>query len=225
MQHILLNLLKNFDQARNILDAVIQKPQFSTSDHKSYSLHILPGEELSLDKFRDRDDFDDYTRVLLFQQLLDQVMEKYDYIFVDVAPTNEILTQCVLNSCDTILTPVDYSKKSLHHAVYVYQEIVPKTRRVRTQKSLLRIGPWNLGLVFSNCPLDTGILLENRIQKELNDLIFTGKQCKTRLKAYAQTKIAEFERVPVICWQNSPITKLYSDLANEVFLTHNFVDH
>ncbi|MBW4458191.1 MAG: AAA family ATPase [Nostoc indistinguendum CM1-VF10] len=217
--------VKNFYEAKKIVHTVIQKRQFSTSDRKKYNLDILPGERESLIEFRSRTDFDDSTKLQIFKRLISQVMEEYDYIFVDVSPTYDILTQCVHFSCDTILTPVDYSRKSLHHAVDLYQKTVPKTRAFRAKTNLLHTGPWNLGLVFSNCPLDIGIQLENCIQKELNRNNFTGKQYKTHLKAYAQTKLAEFQHVPVICWHNSPITKLYSDLAREVFLSHNFIDH
>ncbi len=50
---------------------------------------------------------------------------------------------------------------------------------------------------------------------------FTGKQVNTRLINFAQTKQAEFQEKPVICWQNSQITKLFHKLTTEVFLGHN----
>jgi hypothetical protein len=81
-----------------------------------------------------------------------------------------------------------------------------------------------LGLVFSNCPPDRGKTLDDCIQGELTKRSFTGKQCITHLRSYAQTKVAEFKHVPVISWRKSPITQLYTKLANEVFLNHNFAD-
>lgn len=216
---------KNFEEARKILHSVIQKRQFPTSDRKTYSLDILPGETESLKALLHNSDFDDAQKLQFFKQLLSQVMDGYDYIFIDVSPTYDILTRCVLFSCDTILTPVDYSRKSLHHAIQIYQKTIPTIREFRSKKNLLHIAPWNLGLVFSNCPLDIGVQLESCIQEELNSKSFTGKKCKTHLKAYAQTKLAEFRQMPVVSWHNSPITRLYLDLAKEVFLAHNFLDN
>ena len=79
--------------------------------------------------------------------------------------------------------------------------------------------------MFSNCPNDSGKVLEECVQDELLARKFAGKQCTTRLKIYAQTKIAEFKHKPVICWSTSPITKLYEELTKEVFLKHNFINH
>ncbi len=82
-----------------------------------------------------------------------------------------------------------------------------------------------MGVVFSNCPPNNVSSLEQCIQKELNSKNFKGKQYNTRLKIYAQTKLAEYKQMPVVCWSKSPITKLYHELADEIFLTHNFIDY
>jgi hypothetical protein len=113
----------------------------------------------------------------------------------------------------------------LRHGINTYQVKVPKTRELRAKTGHLHWGPWNLGAVFSNCPPDYSAQLKTAIDNELESKNFTGSLCKTHLKTYAQAKLAEFKHVPVICWQNSPITKLYKQLANEVFLNHHFLDH
>ena len=217
--------LGELDEAKSILDTAIQTRQFPTTDKKPFSLDILPGERKALDDFRDGKDLELRQKVRLFRKLLEPLREKYDYIFIDVSPSIDALTDAVLLSCDTILTPLDYGKKSLHHGVNTYQVKVPQARGIRAKAEHLHWGPWNLGSVFSNCPPDCSAQLEAFIEAELKAKNFTGSLCKTRLKTYAQAKLAEFKKVPVICWQNSPITKLYKELADEVFLNHHFIDH
>jgi len=222
--------LKNFDAAKKILQAVIQHRSFPTTDKTPLTLDVLPGERKALDDFRDSNpkktnSLDSRTKVLLFKRLLELLRESYDYIFIDVSPSIDTLSDAVLLSCDTVLIPLDYGRKALHHGVNVYQKLIPKVREIRAKKEHLHLAPWSLGAVFSNCPPDCGTQLEGSIKKELEAKNFTGSLCKTRLKTYGQTKLAEFKRVPVICWQNSPITKLYKDLADEVFLKHHFIDH
>lgn len=216
--------LVELDEAKNILHSAVVTLKFPTTNSKTYHLSMLPGERKSLDAFRDAFDSDTSIHVRLFTKLLNLLKEDYDYIFVDISPSLDTLTKCVLYSCDTVLIPVDYSRKSLHHAVKLYQSDIPELRKHRGNKNPLDVGPLSLGLLFSNCPPDTSIQLEKCIQQELEAKKFEGRQCKTRLRSYAQTKLAEFKHVPVICWQNSPITKLYTDLAREVFLNHNFVE-
>jgi len=222
--------LKNFDAAKKILQSAIQHRSFPTTDKTPLTLDVLPGERKALDDFRDSNptkpnSLDSRTKVLLFKKLLELLRESYDYIFIDVSPSIDTLSDAVLLSCDTVLIPLDYGRKALHHGVNVYQKLIPKVRGIRAKKEHLHLAPWNLGVVFSNCPPDCGTQLEGSIKKELAAKNFTGSLCKTRLKTYGQTKLAEFKRVPVICWQNSPISKLYKELANEVFLNHHFIDH
>ncbi len=215
-----------YPDAKSILQSTIQTRNFPTTDRKNFDLNILPGNQKSLDDFRDNKIYDSRTRRKLFQKLINLLVEDYDYIFIDVSPANNDLTICTLLSCDTLLIPSDYSRKTLHHAVALYHKDIPTIRTNREKQNPLHLGPWNLGIVFSNCP--TGVTptsrLEICIQDELKAKGFTGKQCKTRLAIYAQTKLAEFQHCPVICWQKSPITQLYKDLADEVFLNHHFID-
>lgn len=216
-----------YPNAKTILQKTIQTRNFRTTDKKNFDLHILPGERDSQQEFRNNKNYDLRTRIKLFQKLINLLVEDYDYIFIDVSPASDDLTRCTLFACDTLLIPSDYSRKTLHHAVDLYHKDLPKIRQNRQTQQPTHLGPWNLGIVFSNCP--SGVTptsrLEKYIQAELKAKGFTGKQCKTRLAIYAQTKLAEFQHCPVICWQNSPITQLYKELANEVFLNHNFIDN
>jgi cellulose biosynthesis protein BcsQ len=221
--------LKNSDAAKKILQDAIQQRSFPTTSKTPLTLDVLPGERKALDDFRDSNptkpnSLDSRTKVLLFKKLLELLRESYDYIFIDVSPSIDTLSDAVLLSCDTVLIPLDYGRKALHHGVNVYQKLIPKVRGIRAKKEHLHLAPWSLGAVFSNCPPDCGTQLEDSIKKELESKNFTGSLCKTRLKTYGQTKLAEFKRVPVICWQNSPISKLYKELADEIFLNHHFID-
>lgn len=215
-----------FDNAKTILQSTIQTRNFPTTDKKNFKLHILPGNKKSLEDFRENTIYDSRTRRKLFQKLINLLVEEYDYIFIDVSPANDDLTISTLFACDTLLIPSDYSRKTLHHAVDLYHKDLPTIRTNRQKQNALHLGPWNLGIVFSNCP--SGVTpdskLEKCIQDELKAKQFIGKQCQTRLAIYAQTKLAEFQHCPVICWQKSPITQLYKNLADEVFLKHHFID-
>ena len=221
--------LKNSDAAKKILQDTVEHRSFPTTYRTPLTLDVLPGERKALDDFRDSNptkpnSLDSRTKVLLFKKLLELLRESYDYIFIDVSPSIDTLSDAVLLSCDTVLIPLDYGRKALRHGVNVYQRVIPRARGIRAKKEHLHLGPWYLGAVFSNCPPDCGAQLDNCIEAELKAKNFTGKRCETRLKTYAQTKVAEFKQVPVICWHNSPITKLYKQLADEVFLNHHFID-
>ncbi len=176
----------------------------------------------SLEEFRDRKHGLSEPAIVI-KQIIKLLQPDYDYILIDASPSPDKLTEAVLYSCDTVLIPFDFSD-ALRHAVDVYTRIIPGMRRLRAATEQLHLAPWNLGIVLSNCPADAGGL-EKMAQAELEKKNFTGKQCQTRLKTYAQTKMATFREAPVVCWQNSPITKLYANLVNEVFLSHNFTDH
>lgn len=215
--------LNEMDEAKDILIRAIQNKKFPTSDKRTYTLSVLTTDEKALKSFRDSPDIEPVQN---FKKLLELLKKDYDYIFIDISPTSDKLTQSVLIACDTVLIPVDFGGKSLHHGVRLYQDTIPKLRTVRANKrERLHIGPWNLGVVFSNCPSDVGSNLEDCVNQTLAQSNFTGKQCETRLRTYAQTKVAEFKHVPVVSWQGSPITKLYASLTNELFLNHNFTDH
>jgi cellulose biosynthesis protein BcsQ len=214
--------MDDLDTAKKILDVAIQSKKFPTTDRKEYVLSVLSATTKSLNEFRDDDTV---PTIFLFKKLINLLKPYYDYIFIDASPTFDKLTQCVLFACDTVSIPVDYGDKSLHHGVQLYQSTVPQIREIRAKNERLHLGPWNLGLVFSNCSSDTGTVLQNLIQQNLQNKNFAGKQCSTHLKNYSQAKIAEFKHAPAVCWQNSPITKLYTSLIDEIFLGHNFTDH
>ncbi|MBD2035331.1 AAA family ATPase [Leptolyngbya sp. FACHB-321] len=217
--------LEEWDEAKQILNKAIQIRKFPTTDKmkKDFKLSVLSSDEKGLKAFRDSDDVE---TAVIFKKLVKLLYLDYDYIFIDVSPTPDKLTQSVLLTCDTVLIPIDLGGKSLHHAVQLYSTTLPKFREVRAaKKERLHLGPWNLGIVFSNCPGDAGVVLEEHIKQELKKSNFSGNQCKTRLSTFAQTKVAEFKHVPVICWQSSPITKLYTKLIDELFLNPNFIDH
>ncbi|MBD2034029.1 ParA family protein [Leptolyngbya sp. FACHB-321] len=217
--------LEEWDEAKQILNKAIQIRKFPTTDKvkKDFKLSVLSSDEKSLKAFRDNSDVEP---AVTFKKLVRLLYLDYDYIFIDVSPTPDKLTQSVLLACDTVLIPIDLGGKSLHHAVQLYGSTIPKFRELRAaKKERLHLGPWNLGIVFSNCPGDAGVVLETHIKQVLEKSNFSGNQCKTRLSTFAQTKVAEFKHVPVICWQSSPITKLYTKLVDELFLTPNFIDH
>lgn len=216
--------LHELDDAKEILDGSIQERKFPTSDGNTYTLSVLTTEPKALEIFRDRTDVDPRS---IFKKLVGLLRQDYDYIFIDISPTPDRLMEAVLLSCDTVLIPADLGSKSLHHAIQLYGTIVPKVREKRMNgKERLHIGPWNLGVVYSNCPGDVGTALKRCIEQELKAKgIPDMRECKTRLKTYAQTKLSEFKHTPVVSWRASPITRLYDQLADELFLKPNFVDH
>lgn len=216
--------VKNDKTTKKILSNAVQLRNFQTTDSKPFSLSVLPGETEELKAFRDSTNFPDSLKRSFVKTIINLLSDDYDYIFIDASPTADILTLAMLASCDTVLIPVDFDKKSLHHAAGV-DKAIPRWRNARVQKGELPVAPWNLGLVFSNCPAEKGSILQNHINDTITQLNFTGKPYKTELKSYAQTKVAEFQQRPVICWHKSPITKLYKNLAQEVFLQHNFIDN
>jgi len=216
--------LKDYNTAKEILSEAVHIRKFKTTDNQHFSLSVLPGEEDELRSFRDSTNLLDQLKRSYIKTIINLLSEDYDYIFIDAAPTIDVLSVGMLASCDTILIPVDYDKKSLHHAAEV-DKFIPTLRNSRVNKEKLPVVPWNLGLVFSNCPAEKGSVLQNHINDTIKELNFIGKPYKTELKIYAQTKVAEFSQAPVICWHKSPITKLYKNLAQEVFLQHNFIDN
>ncbi|HEY9748260.1 MAG TPA: ParA family protein [Allocoleopsis sp.] len=216
--------LQKFDEAKNILSNAIQTRNFpTTGGNKNYDLSVLSTESKYLKKFRDSSDI--AQPFVQFKRLVQILRKEYDYIFIDIAPTFDRLSEAVFRACDTVLIPVDYGEKSLHHGLQTHQALIPKLRESRSKYEHLHLGPWNLGIVFSNCPSDPGSALQGLIDESLKSKGFAGNKYQTHLRAYTQTKVAEFKRAPAICWQASPITKLYTQLTNEVFLNHNFTDH
>ena len=208
------------DEAKKILSEAIQYRVFPTTDRTQLKIYVLPIGSDSLGKFRGRKDI---SQVKSFQKIIKILVSEFDYIFIDTSPAADSLTRCVLYSSDTTLIPIDYGKKSIHHGVNTYHGIA-KIRSTRSQVEKIHLGTWNLGLVFSNVPPDSGATLDKFIDEELKIKGFSGRKCTTVVKTYAQTKIAEFKHMPVICWSNSPVTKCYKNLAEEIFFKHNFID-
>lgn len=217
--------LKDYKSAKDILICAVQVRNFKTTDSQHFSLSVLPVDENESKNFREKSkDFPDLLKRSFIEKMIKLLSDDYDYVFIDASPTIDVLSVGMLASCDTVLIPVDFDKKSLHHAAGV-DKFIPRLRNARVEKGEFPVAPWNLGLVFSNCPAEKGNILQNYINETIKELKFTGKPYKTELKIYAQTKVAEFSQVPVICWHKSPITKLYKNLAQEVFLQHNFIDN
>ncbi len=214
--------LHDFETVEAILNDSIQTREFPTTDKKNYKLSVLSTDLKHLKDFRDDTQID--KPVGFFKKLIDILRKSYDYIFFDLSPAADRLTQCAFFTCDTVLIPVDHGEKSLHHGLNVHQIVIPKTREHRSKNELVHLGPWNLGMVFSNCSSEASEAVKKLVRQRLEKRDYSGKQYDTTLKAYAQTKVAEFNHAPVVCWRSSPITKLYSDLANEVFLKHNFTE-
>lgn len=214
--------LHNFEDAKAILQNSIQVRTLPTSDNQSFEISLLSTDRGSLENLRDRKTHP--SPPVFLKRVIQLLQPDYDYIFIDVSPSPDLLTQAVLYSCDTVLIPSDLGGKAVHHAVQLYEDLIPRMRTLRSEKERLHLAPWNLGIVFSNCPADSDGL-EKMVNAELQQKNFTGKRYETLLRTYAQTKVAEFKGLPVVCWQNSPITKLYSRLTDEVFLSHNFIDH
>ncbi|MDJ0681273.1 MAG: AAA family ATPase [Xenococcaceae cyanobacterium MO_167.B52] len=226
--------------AQSILTRTIKTRKYRTTERQEFSLSILPGNRDSLERLKlglkkkgvgksqgmENFDFDKKTTIKLIGKMIEILEPYYDYIFIDNSPTIDVVTYAVLQCFDTVLIPCDYSKKTLHHAADIENNILPNIRQFNCKNNKLNCKPLGMGIVFSNCPggLKPGSQLDKCIQNELNNNGFKGKQYNTRLKIYAQTKLAEYRHMPVVCWSNSPVTILYHQLADEIFLTHNFID-
>lgn len=228
-----LKLIKLQRSGAEILDSikeqVIQK-EFSTTSHSNSNIQfsVLPIPSDDLDDILQNDSNQLYgtrpDKIKLIQKFIQYINTSFDYIFTDTPPTLNVLSGGSLMACDLVLLPCDYSRKTLRHSADIYNQVIPQVRKKRLNKRTFITSPWNLGIVFSNCPSNHSTTLENCVQNELQIKRFNGKQYETRLKIYAQTKLAEFKYSPVICWPNSYITILYKQLVNEVFLTQNFID-
>ncbi|MEB3161569.1 MAG: AAA family ATPase [Synechocystis sp.] len=233
----LKNIYKDeYEVAYKIAKSNIKTARFKNTNGEKFTIDILPSNRNELYEIRDSSGSNKdksqtsfgvgkSQKIKCLQKLISLLSDDYDYVFIDSSPASDVLSISTLLSIDTILISTDYSKKTLFHAVNLYQHEIPQIFRANNlRQSTLGYRPWNLGLLFSNCPGDAGSSLEKCIQEELDSRGFIGNQCKTRLKIYAQTKIAEFKHLPVVCWSKSPITQLYAELVDEVFLSHNFIN-
>ena len=231
---------RKLQDAQTILTQTIKTRKYRTAEKEEFSLSILPGNKDSLERLKlglkkkgldkgqglENFDFDMKTKIKLIRKMIEILEPYYDYIFIDNSPAVDIVTSAVLQCFDTVLIPCDYSKKTLHHAADIENNILPNIRDYNSKNNQLNCKPLGMGIVFSNCPgdINSNSQLEKYIQGELKSKAFNGKQYNTRLKIYAQTKLAEYKQMPVVCWSKSPVTRLYHQLADELFLTHNFID-
>jgi chromosome partitioning protein len=215
--------LQELDFAQTIIAAAIQAKTYKTSDGKGFQLSLLSADSRRLNAINDT--IYVHKPHVIFNQILDLVRHEYDYIFIDSSPKHDRLTECLLCTAEAILLPLDSGCKSLNHAIDLSQQVIPGIQAMRNKADDFTLGPWNLGLLFSNCPSETAITagVKQSIEKVIKDRGFMGKKVKTRIISLAKVKDAEFEETPVVCWPNSPVTKLYHELTNEVFLGHNYV--
>ncbi|WP_310488311.1 AAA family ATPase [Chamaesiphon sp. VAR_69_metabat_338] len=214
--------LQEVDRAKDILTKSIQTKSFATSDGQSFHLSLLSSSKNYLNNINDTVRAKEAH--VIFNDILDLVRENYDYIFIDASPKYDKLAQCLLCTADTIILPFDLGAKSLKHAIELSSKVIPTLQTMRDKADDFTVGPWNLGLLYSLCPTHIGVGIEKSIADVIEQQGFTGKQVNTRLINFAQTKQAEFQEKPVICWQNSQITKLFHKLTTEVFLSHNYTD-
>ena len=213
--------LQEPDFAREIIAAAIQTKTYPTKEKNSFQLSLLSADKKHLTSMNDT--IYAHHLHIVFNNIIDLIRYKYDYIFIDSSPKHDKLTECLLCTADAILLPIDVDYKSLNHAIDLSQNIIPSIQSMRNKADNFTLGPWNLGLVFSICPTNIGIGINNAINQTIDSRGFTGKQVAVRLKRYDQVSLAGFKSMPVVCWENSPISKSFQDLTKEVFLGHNYI--
>jgi chromosome partitioning protein len=211
--------LKEAEKAKGLLTDIIRTKKFPTSDRTSFELSLFSMSRKMLEGFRNNSQ---QNPVQLFLSIINLIRSDYDYVFIDAAPVVDPLVQCVFSSCDVILLPVD-GEKSLRHAAAIDRAEIPKIRMKR-YKSNTTYGPWSLGIVRSNWAITEGSVVDNLFIEEAAKRGFSKRLYKVCLKQYAQAEVAAFKKAPVVCWQSSPITKLYGELTQEIFLSANFID-
>jgi chromosome partitioning protein len=209
--------LKESDAAQAILKSAIQQTSFPTSEKQSFSLSLLATHKKALEDFRDNAEV---NPVKPFIGMIELLKREYDYIFIDASPALDKLAQSLLYTCDQILVPID-GGKAIRHAIRIHQELLPKIRQSRLDNHLSH-GPLSLGVVRSNWTIAQDSKVEKALSIEIAQQI-SATQYETRLKQYEQTEMAHLKQKPVACWRNSPISKLYDDLTQEVFVKHNFI--
>ncbi len=215
--------LQQLNFAKTIIAAAIQTKNYPTSNQQTFQLSLLSADSIRLNAINDT--LYAHKPHVIFNQILDLVRHEYDYIFIDSSPKHDRLTECLLCTTEAILLPLDSGCKSLKHAIDLSQQVIPGIQAMRNKADDFTLGPWNLGLLFSNCPSEIaiGAGIQKSIDKVIEDKGFTGKKVNTRIVNLAKVKDAEFKEMPVVCWQNSPVTKLYHELTQEVFLGHNCI--
>jgi chromosome partitioning protein len=215
--------LQEFDLAKNILMTAVQTKSYPTSDGQSFYLSLLSSSKDYLNNINDTV-YPQKTQVI-FNDILNLIRCNYDYILIDASPKFDKLAQCLLCTADVILLPIDLGSKSLKHAINLSLNVIPTIQSMRDKADNFTLGPWNLGLLYSNCPNQIGKGIGNAIANVISTQGYVGKQVKVHLPTFAQTKQAEFEEKPVVCWQNSQITKKFHELTNEVFVNHNYTNN
>jgi chromosome partitioning protein len=215
--------LQELEHAKDILMVSIQTKSYATSDGKSFHLSLLSATKDYLNNINDT--VRAQNPQVIFNNMLELIRYNYDYIFIDASPKPDNLAKCLLCTADAILIPIDIGAKSLKHAIDLSLTTIPTIQAMRDKADNFTVGPWNLGLLYSNCPAQIGVGIDKAIDRVIKTKGFTGKQVKTRLINYAQTKQAEFQERPVICWQGSQITKLFHELTIEVFLGSNYTNN
>jgi chromosome partitioning protein len=215
--------LQESEHAKDILMSSIQTQTYSTNDGQSFQLSLLSSSRDCLNNIND--DIRPHKPQIIFKDIINLIRHSYNYILIDCSPKRDKLAECLLCNTDTILLPIDSGYQSLQHAIDLSLKIVPAIQIMRDKADNFTVGPWNLGLVSSKCSNQIGVGLGKAIANVINTQGFTGKQVTTRLINYDQTNQAEFRQKPVVCWQNSKITKLFHQLTNEVFLGHNYTNN
>ncbi|WP_310425993.1 AAA family ATPase [Chamaesiphon sp. VAR_48_metabat_135_sub] len=215
--------LQELGQAKDILMSSIQTKSYPTSDGKSFHLSLLSSSRDFLNDINDN--IRPQKPQVIFNYLLNLIRYNYDYILIDCSPKRDKLAECLLCNADVILFPIDLGSKSLKHAINLSLNVIPTIKTMRNKTDNFTIGPWNLGLVSSKCPNQIGEGIKKASSALIEDLGFTGKQVSIHLLDYAQINQAEYQGKPVVCWQNSPITKLFHKLTDEVFLNHNYTNN
>jgi chromosome partitioning protein len=216
--------LQEIDTAKEIFISAIQTKTYSTTEAGiNFELSLLAPNKDNLMEFAEEKLQYDFR--IVFNDMLNLVRHDYDYILIDAAPKMDKIAECLLLATDTILLPTDVGGRSLKHAIDLSLRLLPKIQSMRDRSDSFGVGPWNLGLAYSNCDKNIGLNISKAIEQEITNQGFTAKINQTRLTTYAQTKMAEFKGIPVVCWQGSQISKLYQQLTNEVFLGHNYTNN
>jgi chromosome partitioning protein len=206
---------------KELLAQIIRSESFKTKDSKAFELSIISLDRQTLEGFRDAKD---QGTIQSFSMIVELLKSDYDYIFIDAAPVLDLLAECMLMICDVVLLSVDEGSESLQHAVEIDRdEITLKRRKTERYEKNKSYGPWSLGIVRSNWT--TSADSKNSFEDRASKSNFSKRIYKTCIKKYASAAIkATDEKLPVVCWQKSSLTKLYSELVQEVFLSANFID-
>jgi chromosome partitioning protein len=214
--------LQDFQLAKYILMDSIQTSNYDTSDGQKFKLSLLSASKDCLNNINDN--IYPQKPQIIFNEILNLIRANYDYILIDCSPKPDKLAECLLCNADTILLPIDMGSKSLKHAIDLSLKAIPSIQAMRDKADNFTVGPWNLGIFFSNCPDLVDVEIARAISEVVSTKKFTGRQVNTCTINNTQTNQAEFQGKPVVCWQDSEIAKLFHDLTTEVFLGHNYTN-